>query len=316
MTQSGSSSADDEAKQAFSDSEVVTPPQPAEPASPASYPPADVTVIKPLTEIVPHPATEVVPPGQPTQTAPPHPPTVAGAFTPAAETVRPGPAAEPVRPGLAPEPVRPGPAPETVLRPGLAPETVRPGFAAADTVAPGQAPGVVPLAPIADVVRYGPGVPVSLPASAGGRTAEQVWRGGQQPAPGPRRPVLRRLAGSALTVILLAASGVVLYQRFHHVPVQVTGVAITRRAAAGCGVQVTGQITTNGGVGTVTYRWLFSPGQQQPAPLKQSVSAGQKAVYVTVAVEGTGHGSASQKATLQILDPDRRAASATVSVSC
>ena len=128
--------------------------------------------------------------------------------------------------------------------------------------------------------------------------------------------MLRRLASSALTVILLAASGVLLYQRFHHVPLQVTSVAITRRAVPGCGLELSGRITTNGGVGTVTYRWLFSPGQQQPAPLKQSVSAGQKAVYVTVAVDGSGHGSASQKATLQIIDPDRRAASAIVSLSC
>jgi len=295
MTQSGSNSADDKAQQVSSDRDVVAQPQPAEPGDPASYPPAEVTVIRPLTEIVPHPATEVVPPGQVTQAALPHP----------ATEIVPPPAAEP---GTFPRSA------ETV-RPGLAADTVPPGLAA-DTVPPGRAPGVVPAGPIAGIIRYGPGIPVSLPASAGGLTAEQVWRGTQQPAPGPRRPVLRRLAGSALTVILLAASGVLLYQRFHHVPLKVTSVAVTKRAAAGCGLEVNGRINTNGGVGTVTYRWLFSPGKQQPAPLKQSVSAGQKTVYVTVAVEGSGHGSASQQATLEILDPDRRAASAIVSLSC
>src|SRR5216684_1988180 len=87
-------------------------------------------------------------------------------------------------------------------------------------------------------------------------------------------------------------------------------------ARIGCGVNVTGRITTNGSAGTVSYQWLFRPDRQPPQPLNQSVTAGQHAVYVTVNVEGSGHGTASQTATLQVLGPDSRAASAQMVISC
>jgi hypothetical protein len=47
-----------------------------------------------------------------------------------------------------------------------------------------------------------------------------------------------------------------------------------------------------------------------------AVAGGQRAMYVTVAVEGSGHGSASQKVTLQVLGPGFAAASAAAVVSC
>jgi hypothetical protein len=174
----------------------------------------------------------------------------------------------------------------------------------------------MPQVPVAGIVRHGPGVPVMLPVSKGGRTAEHVWRGSQQPASPPRSARLRRLAGSALTVILLVASGVVLFLRFYHPSLHVTGTTITQQTLAGCRVEVTGQIATNGAAGTVTYRWLFEPGRQQATTLGQSVSSGQRAVDVAVAVEGSGQGSASQTAILQILGPDRRTASTRVALDC
>jgi hypothetical protein len=79
---------------------------------------------------------------------------------------------------------------------------------------------------------------------------------------------------------------------------------------------VTGQISTNGSAGTVSYQWLVEPSQQPPQPLSQSVPGGQQAVYVTVSVEGSGHGSASQTVILQVLGPDPRTASAVAAVSC
>jgi hypothetical protein len=184
-----------------------------------------------------------------------------------------------------------------------------------------DAPGVQAV-PTADytgrppgVVSYGPGVPAAPPAGQAELTAERVWR--SDPAgPSRRRARLRRLLGAALTVLLLAASGVVLYLRFHHAPFHVTGVAITHQAKSGCAVDVTGQIATNGSPGTVHYQWLFRGDQQPPRPLSQSVAAGDHAVFVTVAVEGSGHGSASQTVMLQVLGPDFRTAAATVAVSC
>jgi hypothetical protein len=167
-----------------------------------------------------------------------------------------------------------------------------------------------------EIVRYGPGVPAAPPAGQAGLTAEHIWRNTR--SAGPSRPLarLRLLSGWALTAILLAASGVLLYLRFHHAPFGVTGVAITQQTGNRCGADVTGRISTNGSAGTVSYQWLFRPGLQSPQPLSQSVVAGQHAVYVTVTVEGQGDGSAPQTVTLQVLGPDPAAASANVAVRC
>lgn len=141
----------------------------------------------------------------------------------------------------------------------------------------------------------------------------------------PGRPDLRwaaKVRASAAFCLVGAVAGTGLYfGNLAYVragtPFHVTGVVVERQQTRnGCGVDVTGRITTNGSAGTVSYRWLFGPGQQAPQPLSQSVAAGQRAVYVTVAVEGQGHGSASQTVTLQVLGPDPRAASAAVVVSC
>jgi hypothetical protein len=174
-----------------------------------------------------------------------------------------------------------------------------------------------PAPPPSDVVRHGPGVPGAVGVAATG--AESVWRTGRQAGPPPGRRGLRRvrrILGSALTVILLAAAGVVLWLRFHHAPFGVTGVAIIQQTKTTCGVDVTGRIATNGSAGTVSYQWVFRPQTQAPQPLSQSVVAGQHAVYVTVAVEGEGHGSAAQEVTLDVLGPNARTASKKVSVSC
>jgi hypothetical protein len=134
----------------------------------------------------------------------------------------------------------------------------------------------------------------------------------------PRRPVrLRQLAGTAVTVILLVAAGVLLFLRFHHAPFSVSGPpSLTQSVQSGCAVNVTGRINTNGSAGTISYQWVFTPQQQAPQPLSQSVVSGQHAVYVTVAVEGQGHGSATQEVALQVLGPNQETASTVVKVSC
>jgi hypothetical protein len=168
------------------------------------------------------------------------------------------------------------------------------------------------------VVRHGPGVPGAAAASQTG--AESVWRTGHRAGPPPRRFRLRRVRrvlGSVLTVILLVAAGVIVWLRFfHHSPFQVSGVKITQQAKTPCGVDVTGRIATNGSAGTVSYQWVFRPQTQAPQPLSQSVTAGQHAVYVTVAVQGQGHGNATQEVTLDVLGPDSETASTNVTISC
>jgi hypothetical protein len=199
-------------------------------------------------------------------------------------------------------------------------ETGGRGPGAADAGPRGRAgPGFEPTVSAAgpgEIIRRGPGVPVSAPAGQSGPTAEQVWRTGQLPAPPRRRRRLRRVASGVITVVLLAAAGVVLYLRFHHPPLRVTGVAITQQVTNGCAVNVTGRIATNGGAGSVSYQWVLRPQSQAPQPMSESVVSGQDAVYVTVALQGQGHGSSAREVTLRVLGPGTGTASVHVVLSC
>jgi len=164
-----------------------------------------------------------------------------------------------------------------------------------------------------DLVRYGPGVPAAPPGAPVELTAARAWHD-EPPAPAHRRARLRQVLGAALAVILLAASGVLFYLRFHHPPFQVTRVAIVDAGRAGCTVAVAGQISTNGASGTITYQWLFPIGP--PVTLHGSVPAGQHSVNVKVTVEGSGNGMALQAVGLQVLHPARRTVSKDVLVRC
>ena len=178
------------------------------------------------------------------------------------------------------------------------------------------------LPPGQQLIRHGPGVPATAgsartaPSAETTPTAEQVWRGGLPPRLPPRRQA-RQIVSLGISVALLAASGVVIFLRLYHGSFGVTGVAITQQAKAGCAVDVTGRIDTTGAAGTVSYQWVFQPQFSSPQPLRQSVAAGQSAVYVTAAVEGHGHGTLAQTATLEVLGPGPgRAAHARVVVNC
>jgi hypothetical protein len=209
-----------------------------------------------------------------------------------------------------PAPARPAYQP-TYTRPAVA----GPSYIPADARLADQSARVARADPAPELTRYGPGVHAP-PPTGGMHTADRIWRTGHASEPPRRLRRWRRRASAALTVILLAASAVVLYLRFHHAPFHVTGVTITQRTPNGCGVDVTGQISTNGTAGTVSYQWLFQPDGEAPHQLSKSVAAGQNAVYVTVALQGSGHGNASRKVTLQVLGPDFRTASTSVIVRC
>jgi len=206
------------------------------------------------------------------------------------------------------------PGPEAVTRShGQADLTIPPPPGQPGAAIP-QPPGARPTSPPDGVVRHGPGVPVPAPGGAG-TTAERIWRTSPPAAPRRRRRLIRAL-GPALAVLLLAAAAVVLLDRTHHAPFQVTGAVISQQTRNGCGVDVTGRIATNGSAGTISYQWVFRPDTQAPQPLTQSVIAGQRDVFVTVAMEGSGQGTASQQVTLQVLGPDARSVSAAVALRC
>jgi len=246
---------------------------------------------------------------QPTPVQPGYQPTYVPTRRPEAETVPPAPGADVTARPPVPDAAHQSPTivvrrqPEAAAAPGGSP-------------AGGSPAGGAPPQSASDVLRYGPGVP----ASQAGVAAESVWRTGHRPGPPPRQGRVRRVRrvlGSALTVILLVVAGVVVWLRFFdHSAFHVTGVNIIQQTKTGCGVNVTGEIVTNGSAGTVSYQWVFQPQTQAPQPLSQTVTAGQHDVVVTVAVQGQGHGSATQKITLDVLGPDPRTALTEVTISC
>jgi hypothetical protein len=259
--------------------------------------------------------------GQPTQPQPAQPQvTQPGQPAPGRHAARrhPPPEAPPYQAPAyqaSPSQAAPSQAAPSQASPSQAPTSQAPTYYASPYQVPVYQPqGYHELEP-GEVLRYGPGVPTK-PRSQPSLTAEALWRTGRLPPPSGRRVRLRRLLGTALTVILLAASGAILYFRFHHAPFQVSGVSVSQQSATACGLDVTGMIVTNGAAGTISYQWVFRPGHRTPQPLSQSVLAGQRDVYVTVAVQGQGHGSAFQTVTLQVLGPNPQSASMGVIIRC
>src|SRR5579863_7934733 len=76
------------------------------------------------------------------------------------------------------------------------------GDAPARSLAPSSAQRPASGSRPAEIVRHGPGVPASAPASQAGPTAEEVWRTGLPGGRGRKRSLRRRLVGPAITVIL------------------------------------------------------------------------------------------------------------------
>jgi hypothetical protein len=303
MTEGPAGAGADQGKPGYRAREQVTRPRLDDRPGPAAHPPTE------YSGPPPHPPTEYSgpPPHPPTEYSgpPPHPPTEYSGPPPYPPTEYSGPASY-----QRTMPARQVPA--SAAAQATAPPANQPAAPPRSAPAAGPAPQAGSRQPASDVLRYGPGVP----PSQAGVSAEQVWRTGQMPDP-PRRPVrLRRLGSLAVTVILLVAAGVLLFLRFHHAPFSVTGAPSLTQAQNGCTVNVTGRISTNGAAGTISYEWVFTPQQQAPQPLSQSVVSGQHAVYVTVAVEGQGRGSATQEVALQILGPNQETASTVVKVSC
>lgn len=168
-----------------------------------------------------------------------------------------------------------------------------------------------------EVLRFGPGVP-SRAETDMSRIAG-FWHGEQEPEPRAQKPSRgRRLARWILPAAVLLAVVAVLLWRYASTPIAVTGVsARAGQQTLGCnGTEtVTGVIDTNGEGGTVTYEWQRSDGTVS-GTLQQHVSKGTHSSDVTLLWTFNGKGAAHATATLEVLSPGSRTASADFTYSC
>lgn len=165
--------------------------------------------------------------------------------------------------------------------------------------------------------RFGPGVPTPT-GSAGTGQAAAVWHGtvspGESAGPGVpgRKHRSRALRGWSLPiVVVLAVLAYLAWQRYPR-PVHVTGLDVRADAASwGCGAtaRVVGTVRTDGGAGTIRYRWRRSDGTTSDE-LREEVPRGTRQTQVVLLWTLTGPGSLTATATLTVLAPQEQSATA------
>lgn len=178
----------------------------------------------------------------------------------------------------------------------------RTGDARAVSGAPGFGPG--------GELRFGPGVPATPPPAPPWPTAPPI-----RP-----RPVWRRVVSvlsTLLTVVLLLAVGLYLWQRLRPLEVEGVTVAVPRPAGVACDVtvDVVATVRTNGRGGTIRYQWFRSdapPG----AVLTERVGSGQHTTALTLKWTFTGVGTTTGIATVNIIEPTTAQASTRVVYRC
>lgn len=148
------------------------------------------------------------------------------------------------------------------------------------------------------LLRFGPGVPLTEEESL-----RALWA-----APPPVRTRLKRRRGPRLigAVAVLAAVAVTLWLLLRPTAgPTVAGVRVDAPARQlGCGqtADVTGVVTTDGGGGPFTYRWLRSDGQAS-GDLTRTARRGEREVAVHLQWTVRGHGLFRGTARLQVLRP-------------
>ncbi|GAA1993258.1 hypothetical protein [Kitasatospora viridis] len=164
--------------------------------------------------------------------------------------------------------------------------------------------------------RFGPGVPAAA-VEVPPRVAA-LWQGDEESGSASGKPAGRRFKRWLVPVlILLAVLAFLLWQWRPH-PLTVTGLSVrSSTAAQGCDstAVVTGTLDTNGGSGTVTYRWHRSDGTVS-ADLTQTVARGSRHTDVVLRWTFEGKGSMTATATLDVLSPTPRTAATTFTYAC
>ncbi len=160
-------------------------------------------------------------------------------------------------------------------------------------------------------LRFGPGVPAAPPAAP-------AW---PAPAPPPRRrSAWRRLVSvlsTLLTLALLAAVGLWIWQRLSPLEIAEVSVAVPRPAGEQCDttVDVVATVRTNGRAGVIQYQWLRS-GAAPGALLDERVGRGQRTVELTLRWSFSGVGTTTETATVNVVSPAPAQASTEVVYSC
>ena len=193
-----------------------------------------------------------------------------------------------------------------------------PAYEATPTVfsPPPPPPGEQPEAE--SLIRFGPGVPDPKTA----RTMA-VWQG-QGPAGAAaeaahQEKAKKRTLGGFLVagIVLLAVVAFLLWQHFG-TSLSVTSVAVkVNPAALACDgtEEITATVQTNGGSGTIHYRWVRSDGTTSGA-LTQTVPSGTHQVSLPLRWTVQGQGNLQGTATVEISDPGTHTASGTFNYSC
>jgi hypothetical protein len=159
-------------------------------------------------------------------------------------------------------------------------------------------------------LRFGPGVPPGV---------AEVWHG--TPAK-PRNQLARRIGSAVATLAIALTSGAVVWYLLHSggPQVRVTSVTVTapaKRLACDSTARVVGVIRTNGGKGSISYRWRRSDGQISPV-FTDRTGKGQHSIRVPLRWTVKGPGNLHAVATLEITRPTGGAstASAAFEYSC
>ncbi|MFC6594014.1 hypothetical protein [Kitasatospora paranensis] len=174
-------------------------------------------------------------------------------------------------------------------------------------------PPVLPAAPAADegLRRFGPGVPPQAAA---------VWHGtaAAAPVPVPEAPRRRRRWLLLPLVLLIAVLAWFGWERYGR-PAAVTGVSVRTDNARGPGCDgtavVTGTLATDGGAGTVRYRWRRSDGTDSGV-LTQAVPSGRATTEVVLRWTFQGKGAMQATATLEVVTPGSGQASVSFPYTC
>ncbi|MFF3854485.1 hypothetical protein [Micromonospora sp. NPDC002575] len=161
--------------------------------------------------------------------------------------------------------------------------------------------------------RFGPGVPVGPPSAP-------AWPRSGPPPVGRSRSVWRRVVSvlsTLLTVVLLVAVGLFLWQRLSPLEIEGVTVAVVEPAGDRCDVtvEVVATVRTNGNAGTIRYQWLRS-GSPPGGVVSERVGRGQRSVGLPLRWSFAGVGVARETATVNIVEPSVAQAGTEVRYTC